>query len=174
MVNGNEEVFSPTKIWLDFPQTPLKEGKPIKEFDLEEELAIDDTNVNKEVMEQPARFAWVASLHEWAKDFSAQMKLELQELQSELDLKIREEAVAQGLKITEALVLNSINGMDEFKQKQRELADAQRKERLLSVARESFVQRKDMLISLCANRRVEMDSEIMTLKEKALSKVKGR
>jgi len=167
------ELFTPTIIELDLEdKAPVAhDGTVVKEYDLGDELAIDPTNLDEELINQPTKYAWAATLAEHAKDFAAQKKMELEELKAELDIEVRTQAAKGETKVTEATVKHMVLQMDSFKEAQQELLAAQKTAQLLTVARDSFSQRANMLISLSANRRVELDGEISALVKKYKGKV---
>lgn len=155
--------FDPGLIKLDFEDKPTRKGKTVSDFDLQAELEIDPTELDKELIEQPSKFAWVASLHEHAKDMANQLKSELEELKAELDTEVRIKAAEEETKVTEAMVKNLVLQDDRYKFANEAYLAANRLANLLGVGREAFNMRANMLISLSANKRMELDTEISSL-----------
>lgn len=166
--------FDPGLIKLDFDETPVRKGEKVDEFDLQAELDIDPTQLDRELIEQPSKFAWVATLHEYAKDMAQQRKMELEETKAELDTEVRVQATEDEMKVTEAMVRNLVLQDKRYKLANEEYLDANRTAALLGVARESFNMRSNMLISLSANRRMELDTEITTLTDMMSKKKKKK
>jgi len=167
--------FDPSKVKLTFDDPPIRQGKKVEEFDMEAQLVIDPTQLDKELIEQPSKFAWVASLHEYAKDLTQQEKMSLEELKAELDTEVRIEANQQETKITEAMVRNLVLQDKRFKKANEHYLETQKLSNLLGVAVQAFHMRANMLISLSANKRMELDTEITTLTDMMRQKKdKGR
>jgi len=164
--------FAPQVIEIDLKEKPVAlNGKVVDEYDLEKELRIDPTQLDEELIAQPSKFAWIATLHEYAKDFAQQKKMEFEEVKAELDIQVREAAAKEGTKVTEAVVKNMVTQMDSFKEAQAEYFEVSKLANLLGVGVTAFHQRANMLISFSANRRVELDGEITALAKKYRKKI---
>jgi hypothetical protein len=140
-----------------------------KQYDLDmaKDLGIDKASINADLANQPAMFAWYATLSELAKDKVAKAKSHLEVTEAELDQRIRRDwDIDRNGKMTEAGVSASIKLSPIYQKAESQLQEAQKTNGLLNVARQAFDQRKDMLISLAANMRAESDTEITVLKEK--------
>lgn len=140
---------------------------------LDSDLRIDVNDLNSAFLDQTAKFAFWATLAAQAKSEVEKKKLEVDQqddfikttLIGELDTLVREEMTYEGEKITEAKVTSKIHSHQKFidenirlNELQRELSELKRQSNLLSVAKESFLQRKDMIISLGANLRQEVNN----------------
>lgn len=149
--------------------TPLGEY----DMDLASDLAIED--VNDAFINQPSLFAWWATLASMARTKANQMKMDMEKqedfvkktLKGQLDKEVRAQLELDGEKITEGKVENGIYCHPKYKEesdkyyKLRTLylqADADAS--FLETAREAFCHRKEVLISLAANLRSEMNNSL--------------
>ena len=138
--------------------------------DLAEDLNIDTTDINTAYIEQPGKFAYWATVALQAKFAYERKKQEVNRqedflkktLYGKLDSTIRAQLELDGERITEAKVINAINTHKDYLieqehlyQLQSELLELQERFQQLEVAKESMNQRKDMLISLGAQLRLE-------------------
>lgn len=129
-------------------------------YDLEKELRWTEDSLNKDLIENPTRFAWMATLHAVALSYRDELKQGLDVFYAELDSQYRIDAQHRGEKTTEnslrALVL-----MDQrYQQRQEQYMKALSDERILKVGREAFEQRAQMLMTFAANKRAEFDTRI--------------
>ena len=152
------------------------------QVNLAEDLAIDYVNINEAFCEQPAKFAWWATVASQAKALVDAKKVELERaedylkktLVGELDAEVRMTLEMNGEKVTETKVTNGIYIHPKYKESQEryytlkgELLELQQKMAILDIARESMNQRKDMLISLGAQLRQEGGNIDLIMKAKA-------
>lgn len=152
------------------------------QVNLAEDLAIDYVNINEAFCEQPAKFAWWATVASQAKALVDAKKAELERaedylkktLVGELDAEVRMTLEMNGEKVTETKVTNGIYIHPKYKESQEryytlkgELLELQQKMAVLDIARESMNQRKDMLISLGAQLRQEGGNIDLIMKAKA-------
>lgn len=152
------------------------------QVNLAEDLAIDYVNINEAFCEQPAKFAWWATVASQAKALVDAKKAELERaedylkktLVGELDAEVRMTLEMNGEKVTETKVTNGIYIHPKYKESQEkyytlkgELLELQQKMAILDIARESMNQRKDMLISLGAQLRQEGGNIDLIMKAKA-------
>lgn len=135
------------------------------------ELKYSPENINDAFVDQPAKFAYWSTLAVQAKALVQEKTLEVEHqeeylkktLAGKLDSQIRGEMEKQNKKVTEARIANMVvsceeyvSELDELHRLQSELLKLQNKYSLLSIAKEAFMQRKDMIISLGANLRQEL------------------
>ena len=137
---------------------------------LEDDIEIDQNDLNTEFMNQPKKFAWWAVLSELAKDKSATLKNQLGRLYAKLDHQVRTEAQNGKVKLTEKMVENTVTDKAEYNDLLAELTKARNEHGMLSAGREAFVQRKEMLISLGANYRMEGNQDPIVAQEKVRTK----
>lgn len=142
-------------------------------LDLAEDSKIDVNNLNQGFIEQPTIFAWYATLAAIAKSKVTKLKREVEKqdeyirktLIGTMDGKIRKQLEIDGEKVTETKVTNAIyadveyiSNVNKLNSLKDELTEAEEQSAILEVARETMIQRKDMLISLGAQVRSEYDN----------------
>ena len=141
-------------------------------LDLSQDMVINVANINESYIDQPAKFAYWATLATLARSKANKIKRELDReqdyikttLTGSLDSKVRAQLEIDGEKVTETKVTNGIFTHPEYisykakiADKQREYDEADEQARLLEVGRETMNQRKEMLISLGAQLRTDYD-----------------
>ena len=156
-------------------------------INLAEDLAIDIAHINQAFCEQPAKYAYWATIAAQAKALVDAKKAEVERFEDtlkktlvgELDAEIRMTLDANGEKITESKVANGIyvhpsykEAQEQLYQAKEELLNLQKQFVVLDIAKESMNQRKDMLISLGAQLRQEGSNTEVLLKEKAAEIIK--
>lgn len=142
-------------------------------LDLNQELLIDIDNITQSYIDQPSKYAWWATLasRARAKVDDLKLRVEIQEdflkktLKGELDAKFRKQLELEGEKITEGKVENRIYSSEEYNAEKEKLFEirahllkATEDAVALEIARDSFNQRKDMLISLGAQLRSDFEN----------------
>lgn len=142
-------------------------------LDLAKDSQIDVNNLNQGFIEQPTIFAWYATLAALAKSKVTRLKREVEKqddyikktLIGTLDSKVRKQLEINGEKVTETKVTNAIyadveyiSNIQKLNGLKDELTDAEENSAILDVARETMIQRKDMLISLGAQVRSDYDN----------------
>ena len=140
------------------------------DVDLGADLKINSADINQDFCEQPAKFAWWATVAVQAQALVDRKKMEVDKqddyirktLVGELDTEVRQEMEMNGEKATETRVTNRIYVHERYKAEvaklydlKEELLELQQKSALLNVAKDAMVQRKDALISLGAQLRLE-------------------
>lgn len=140
------------------------------DVDLGADLKINSADINQDFCEQPAKFAWWATVAVQAQALVDRKKMEVDRqddyirktLVGELDAEVRQEMEMNGEKATETKVTNRIYIHECYKAEvaklydlKEELLELQQKSALLNVAKDAMVQRKDALISLGAQLRLE-------------------
>lgn len=156
--------------------------------DLAEDLAIDTMDINKAFCEQPAKYAWWATVAAQAKALVERKKSEVEKLDDylkktlvgELDSEVRMTLEMNGEKVTETKVTNGIFAHPKYKSSQKELyalkdelLELQQRYAVLDIAKDAMNQRKDMLISLGAQLRQEGGNAEVYLKEKAAAELRS-
>ena len=152
-------------------------GKKVRSFNLAEELSIayeSPETLNKQMSEQPAKYAWVAVLLAIAKQQQMELKKNSKTLHAQLSKKYRTFRENNDLKITENIILADIEADKLYVEHSDKLIDAEYNVELLIGIVEAFRQRKDMLISIGSYLRQERDSNISILKEKAKKTIKAK
>ena len=139
------------------------------ELNLSEDLKIDVHDINKEFCEQPALYAYWATVATQAKSLYEKKKLEVEKkddyirktLVGTLDVTVRQELEMNGEKITEQKVLNGIYSSSEYRDEMANLYEL--KEELLELQSQLSV--LDMLISLGAQLRQEGNNLDLTINQ---------
>lgn len=157
----------------------VKNHSEITEVSLNDDLEISMDSISEDFCSQPALYAYWATLATQARSLMRTKKLEVSSkeeyikktLVGTLDGKVRAELELAGEKITESKVTNGIyahpdylQAVDELRAMQADLAECQDTVEYLQVAVEALNQRKDMLISLGAQMRQEIDNTDLTIK----------
>ena len=147
-------------------QFTVKLGDKIHNLDLKADLVIDKHVINRELARQPALFAWYATLHEIAKDKTAHCKHKLETYEASLEMSIRQ-MPSPPVKLTADTVAAMVKDDKQRRRMAEDYLHARKSEGMLMVAKASFDQRKDMLISVASNMRNELDDDLKILKKKA-------
>lgn len=141
-------------------------------LDLSEDLLINVADITESYIDQPAKYAYWATLASKARSKANKLKSKIDKeqdylkttLTGKLDSKARQQLEIDGEKITETKVTAWIQSSREYTEQKEliyELQDkyleADEQARLLEVGRDTMMQRKDMLISLGAQLRNELD-----------------
>lgn len=167
----------------------VKTRTSINELDLYEDLRISPENLNTDFCEQPAKYAYWATVAAQARALVDSKKADVERcedylkktLVGELDTEVRRDLEMEGEKVTEAKVTNGIYVHEKYRAEQQKLYDLkdellklQSELAVLDIAREAMNQRKDMLISLGAQMRQEGSNAELLIKEKVAKNVIGK
>lgn len=128
--------------------------------DIKKKLKINDKNLNAELLEQPGLFARYAFEMSKKKQEFDELELELDILEAEIDKKIRIEFVANNVKYSEKKIEREIMIEPKVKELKIKIIKVYTEYCILRSIANAYEQRKDMLVSLCANRRAEMKSDV--------------
>ena len=141
----------------------VKLGDGVVDMDLAGDLKFSSEDLNTAYIEQSAKFAYWAVLATQSKTLSDKKKWEVDRyenylkttLEGELDNEVRITLTMEGEKITESKVESKIHthpkyleAVDKLNTLKTELIELQNQTNLLTIAKDAFVQRKDMIISL--------------------------
>lgn len=152
------------------------------QMDLAEDLKIDSVDINQAFCDQPAIYAYWATVAAQAKALYDRKKLAVDKkedyikktLVGELDTEVRMELEMNGEKVTETKVTNGIYVHSRYKEEiaelyemKEELLELQAQVTTLEIAKDAMNQRKDMLISLGAQLRQEGGNVDITIKQMA-------
>ncbi len=148
-------------------------------IDLYEDLKITPETLNQDFCDQPAKYAYWATVAAQAKALVDRKKLEIEKqddylkktLTGELDSVVREQLEMNGEKVTETKVTSGINTHELYKAEREklnslkdELLELQENATILDIATQSMNQRKDALISLGAQLRTEGNNTELSIK----------
>jgi hypothetical protein len=145
-----------------FPVELVVGGKTYT-IDYQTELKCSEETINDDLKNQPSLFAWYAVLYEVAQAELADMKAVLDLTEAALDERFRKET--GGEKVTETMIKNKIRLDPTYREAQDNVSVARKNAGILGAIKESFYQRKDILISLASNMRVQSDPSIYIKKE---------
>jgi hypothetical protein len=126
---------------------------------LEDDLHIDNANIAEAYLTHSNKFAFYATAYELALDHETRMKARLDQVYALLDEQARQELQAKGLKVTEKMVENVVITSDDYKTTQERYFEAKKNTGLLRASKDAMMARKDMLVSLGANYRAEINSD---------------
>lgn len=146
----------------------IKIGNEKITLDPEEELRMDEATINDNLKEQPSLFAFYAVLAEKAHAELNESKLTLEILEAELDAKIREVAVK---KPTEKQIQQQILLDDSYQEARMEVIRANKQLGILKSYKDAFNHRKETVIALASNMRVQADPSIFIGKQDAEKKL---
>lgn len=116
--------------------------------DFEGCLEIDETNLDQELMRQPATMQEISLCYAEAVSIRDAGKQELERTYAEVSLQVREDFADSGRKVTEDLVLQTTLASDEYVAAQKDYLDAKLECDQWSGLKEAFIQRSFMLRDL--------------------------
>ena len=128
--------------------------------DLKKEAKITKAKLNTELVEQPGRYAWIATLCEMARIQRDEGDALLKRTAAEMDMEFRTNGLGKEIKVTETAIGHAILISKEYQEAQQEAFVARRDYGLLQAARDTMSQRKDVLMSLSANLRSELEQQL--------------
>lgn len=133
---------------LDFTTIRLiDEAGQFNEFNLKEELSVNEDNLEREMIEQPSKYIYWSSVLEKIRMYQESSELELELLLGELDKEAREELPKEGIKITKDAVEGYIKRTEAYKLAVEKINNYNYIVRRLQFVVKAFEQRKDMLQS---------------------------
>lgn len=148
-----------------------------KEVDVGELLSIDETDLSSEYAAQAARFAYVAVLkaqakREWGE---AERTRKEEEASAFVDYKSDPEQIPEGSKyVTDGYAAQLVQSDEEVNDLRKREIEAEYGYRVLEALSDALGQRAQMLISLGADLRQELDQTSMHLNESADEHLKER
>ena len=154
-------------------------GNPI-----EEDVRINPADLEFEFESHPEKYAWWAFLAEHAKADVEMLKNQIAILYAQLDFAVRdkarqeEEAAKESkrkpIKYTEKMVESEVITNAEYRETQTQLLQAKKMAGLAAAGRAAMDHRRDMLLQIGANYRVEGQADPVILKEAAKEKARER
>lgn len=125
-------------------------------IDLAEQLAIDRSDLDDELLTQPSKYAWFAVLTELARELEAKRKRELDKTEAELYFTLRKKAnQLEGKRPSDAYIKNQVILTKDHERAYQRYAMARKQHALLQSAKIALQQRFDVLRSFSANQREE-------------------
>jgi hypothetical protein len=131
--------------------------KEIEKSDLMRELHVDKSQLGRELLRQPGKFAFWSSLYSEVSSKADLLEIQLEEKFGELAKHYYKKYSGKKIKATDLKHL--IIGNSEYQKLRRRLWKWRKSERFLKGAVRAFEQRKDVLQSHAANERKERDAE---------------
>jgi len=125
---------------------------------LREEMRIAD--VNTAILEQTQLYLKYAPIQAEAEAAKNQAKFNLERIESIVKEGLRRDLSSRGEKPTEARLNDMVSNMPDYKASVEELLTAQQEESEWKLAMQAIVMRKEMLVSISANQRMEMQTGI--------------
>jgi len=125
---------------------------------MENKLEIDSENLEKELMQHAASYAYEGEKAVSAEAAYAEFKVKVDELYAILDRDVRAAAEAEGRKMTEAKITAEILVNDSYKKAQGHLIKLKANMDVLRVRRDAWKERGPMLVQLCGMRKAEMSA----------------
>jgi hypothetical protein len=130
----------------------------------DDELKISEETINEDLKNQASYYAFYAVMQEQADAELASAKLALEVVEALLDGEKRKEALASGTKVTEAFISQQIRLEDQYQEAAIALNRAKTQVGILRAIKDGFSHRKDMLVTLAANMRIQADPSIHVFK----------
>jgi len=127
-------------------------------FEVNDELEIDVHDLDKELAQQAARYAWFSVLLERARDEFRELEAEKQELDAKLDGEIRIDFEKAQIKTTEAKVSAKIKAHPARRALKKKIRKMEFTCGVLLSIVMGYAQRKDLIVSLSRSRGVEASS----------------
>lgn len=128
--------------------------------ELQKDVAIDPDNLDKACVEHAGLFVHYASLRAQARGQYEKMKAAFEILESRLYAQIRVELAAEGKKVTEAQVDAAVKAHPKWWAGKNRLIETQGIYDLAQNAAAAFEQRRDMIIQIGSDRRIERQGEL--------------
>lgn len=140
-------------------------GKGDTSVDPDDDLAIG-SDLDRAMRRQPAHYAYYAGLAEEEYHRLKRVKSKIHCLEEDLDAKFRRQREKLAKRMTEREITQAIKRDPRMRALYDKQISTARRAGHLRVMKEAFAQRKDMLQSVGANQRKEMETELRTLKRK--------
>lgn len=144
-------------------------GKSV-EIDIADILSINDADISKEFVQQPALYGFFSVLLARAERDAALADLQKDQEYAMADASVREELEMSGIKSTEAMVKNMVMTDAEYAAAVAKKVEADYEQKVLKALSSALQQRAEMLISLGAHLRHEIDQTGMNIRERQFSK----
>lgn len=132
-----------------------------------DDLQIYESDLQKEFMEQPGKYAFYAQQAATANSKMLTSKMRMEVVEAELYKKIKDELVDAGAKPTEKMISSEMLVRDEWKSAQKSYIKAQEAYKIAKAAMDAMEHRRDMLIQLGSSARQERNQIGLDLHAKA-------
>lgn len=144
----------------------IKIGDQEYPCEYEDELKCSEETINEDLKNQPSLFAFYAVHQEMAEQELRECKLALEILKAEVEGEIRKKCLEEKVKPTERYLDEQIAINESYIAARIAVDEARRAVGYLRAIKDSFIHRKDMLVTLASNMRAQADPEIFLNKEK--------
>jgi len=124
-------------------------------LNVDAELKIDRGNIQDCFMDQPGKYAWYATVYAAASTNVDRCKLNVEIVKSQVASRLRSMIDSKGKAPSEAKVDKILPGEQEVIEAEEKLIEAKRQEGLLRAVKEAFQHRRDMLIQMGYDLRLE-------------------
>jgi hypothetical protein len=127
------------------------------------DLNIDKTDLDEEIVKQPALYSYYAERQAEADQKVKDQKLALEVFEAALDRQIRDKALAKREKLTEQQVVMRMKNSDAWINHRKKVNELTAQADQIKGIVEAMRQKKDMLITISANARQELNSTGMKI-----------
>lgn len=148
-------------------------GSEELDLEYEKDLELHEETINTDLKQQPSLFAFYAVVYEKAKADLNAAQLELDIKEAELGAKIRLE-LETNKKLTEKSIQARILLIPEYQKLREKMILKTEQVGILKGVRDAFVHRKESVIALASNMRVQADPSIYIGKKEAEKKLNYR
>jgi len=140
----------------------VKFNNKVEKCEPSKELVMDEARINEDLKEQPSWYSWYATLQEKAESAYATAKLALEITEATVDAEIR---LHVNEKLTEKKIANQILLNVKYQSARLTLIDAKEILGIVKAVKEGFQHRKDCLIALSSNMRIQADPTLFVNKQ---------
>lgn len=153
MRNMYQSINQDTTAKIDFVD---QAGQPFT-VDLTQELSFSEHTYNQDLMSQASKYVWWSSVYTSAKQFLDNAKLELEGIEAELSIDIRNRLNKEGKKFTKDVVADEVHTSEKYQLARERIIFWDTRVAQLNFILKAFDQRSNALAQLGAQTRREMD-----------------
>lgn len=137
----------------------IGDTKSLEKISISDVFQVDRTNINEELSNQAALYAYFAVLASDAEAEAQEAKFDKEVLEAQKYAEYREacEKSKDGTKITEALLKNLVINDEDVKKAELRLINSDKTASILTKLERAMAQRKDMVFSIASNARMELE-----------------
>lgn len=161
----------------------------VTKIDIDKDLDINMDDLNNELIKQPSKYAYYATLSEYAHKRVAEIENEINvtysqiynqivtannQLEAEESEKDKKEKPKKAEKLTETAIKNMIVNRKSYNELVKQQIEMEYLYNILKAAKNAFEQRCQMLIQLGSISRTEMNNAVISIKEKIAEKAGKR
>ena len=128
-------------------------------------LRINEDDLNREMADQPGLYAYAAVGDVYWDSQADDVRLARKTYEAALDKAIRSDTAVKGGKITEAAIAKEIANNKRHQELEAEELEHRATSKIFRAIAQALRDRKDMLISIGANRRAELDATEMKIND---------